>query len=64
MDVADDAPAILCGMVGSRTGWVEAAYLSVPTRLDDLATHATPVPNAGARFISCLVSRSAATRRT
>ena len=47
MAVADDVPAVLCGMVGSRTGWVEAAYLSVPTRLDDLANRATPVPNAG-----------------
>ncbi|WP_279481653.1 2-dehydro-3-deoxygalactonokinase [Aureimonas sp. SK2] len=45
MGVRLGAPAVLCGMVGSRTGWVEAAYLAVPTRLDDLATQAIPVPS-------------------
>lgn len=47
MGLSPDTPAVLCGMVGSRTGWVEAAYLTVPTALDDLANRATPVPNAG-----------------
>lgn len=37
-------PVMLCGMVGSRTGWVEAAYLDAPLRLDHLAERATPVP--------------------
>ncbi|MCE8018072.1 2-dehydro-3-deoxygalactonokinase [Halomonas sp. MCCC 1A17488] len=27
----------VCGMAGARQGWREAAYLPVPTRLDDLA---------------------------
>lgn len=36
-------PAVLCGMVGSRTGWVEANYLDAPVGLDDLATRATAI---------------------
>lgn len=47
MGLAPEAPAVLCGMVGSRTGWVEAAYLTVPTALDDLANRATAVPHPG-----------------
>lgn len=39
-----DAPAILCGMVGSRAGWVEAAYLETPLELGDLGPRATRVP--------------------
>ena len=34
---APDAAILLCGMIGSRQGWVEAPYASVPARLDDLA---------------------------
>lgn len=30
-------PVRVCGMAGARQGWREAAYLPVPTRLDDLA---------------------------
>jgi len=30
-------PVRICGMAGARQGWREAAYLPVPTRLDDLA---------------------------
>lgn len=44
LGVPEGAPVMLCGMVGARTGWVEAAYLTAPVRLDDLAARATPVP--------------------
>lgn len=37
-------PVLLCGMVGSRQGWHEAGYLSVPQPLEDLAMHLVPVP--------------------
>lgn len=32
-----DLPMLCAGMVGSTNGWVEAAYLPCPARLDDLA---------------------------
>ncbi|QTP60102.1 2-dehydro-3-deoxygalactonokinase [Billgrantia antri] len=34
----------VCGMAGARQGWREAAYLSVPTRLDELA-HGAVMPS-------------------
>lgn len=37
-------PVMLCGMVGSRTGWAEAAYLDAPVRLDHLADRSLAVP--------------------
>ncbi|MEL7274195.1 MAG: 2-dehydro-3-deoxygalactonokinase [Pseudomonadota bacterium] len=36
-------PAIAAGMVGSRQGWQEAAYLPCPTGLADLSAALTPV---------------------
>lgn len=41
------APALLSGMVGSRQGWVEAAYADCPARLVDLAGALTPLPGLG-----------------
>ena len=37
-------PAVLSGMVGASTGWVEAKYCSLPAGLDDLAQNLQPVP--------------------
>ncbi|MDN3521820.1 2-dehydro-3-deoxygalactonokinase [Halomonas ramblicola] len=37
-------PVRICGMAGARQGWREAAYLPVPTRLDDLARGAVAPP--------------------
>lgn len=53
LGVPDGVPVMMCGMVGSRGGWIEAAYLDVPLRLDGLARRATPVP-AGRRPASVL----------
>jgi 2-dehydro-3-deoxygalactonokinase len=36
-----DARCLICGMAGSREGWVEAPYRACPTRLDALAEHIT-----------------------
>ncbi|OZT73456.1 2-dehydro-3-deoxygalactonokinase [Vreelandella boliviensis] len=33
---------LVCGMAGARQGWLEAAYLPVPTRLDQLSQGAVP----------------------
>lgn len=35
----DDAPVIMCGMVGSRQGWVEVPYVQCPASLDAMAAH-------------------------
>lgn len=37
-------PALACGMIGARQGWVEAAYLPCPAGAADLARHLTRVP--------------------
>jgi 2-dehydro-3-deoxygalactonokinase len=39
---------LLCGMIGSREGWVEAPYLPCPVGIDDLADSVMEVPFAGA----------------
>jgi 2-dehydro-3-deoxygalactonokinase len=39
---------LLCGMVGSRQGWVEAEYIPCPAGLADLANAVIEVPFAGA----------------
>ena len=41
------APVLLCGMIGSRQGWVEAAYAPAPAGLPDLARALAPVEVAG-----------------
>ncbi len=49
-----DLPALACGMVGARQGWREAAYVPVPTALDDLARHAVRATSAAGRRLSIL----------
>ncbi|HEY9214665.1 MAG TPA: 2-dehydro-3-deoxygalactonokinase, partial [Ancylobacter sp.] len=44
LDVPQGVPVMMCGMVGSRAGWVEAPYLHAPVRLEDLVARATHVP--------------------
>jgi 2-dehydro-3-deoxygalactonokinase len=39
---------LMCGMIGSRQGWVEAGYLACPAGLSDLANAVMHVPFAGA----------------
>lgn len=39
---------LLCGMIGSRQGWVETRYLPCPAGISDLANSVTEVPFAGA----------------
>ncbi len=40
----DDAPVLACGMVGSRQGWHEVAYLPTPSPADAIAAALAPVP--------------------
>jgi 2-dehydro-3-deoxygalactonokinase len=46
LGVGSDVPAILCGMVGARNGWLEAPYLDAPVPLSDVAGRATRVTKA------------------
>ncbi|HTV69568.1 MAG TPA: 2-dehydro-3-deoxygalactonokinase [Rhizobiaceae bacterium] len=46
LEAPKDVPAILCGMVGSRQGWIEAPYVAVPASLDDVMAGAVRVSGA------------------
>ncbi|GLK71427.1 2-dehydro-3-deoxygalactonokinase [Ancylobacter dichloromethanicus] len=46
LSVPEGVPVMMCGMVGARAGWVEAAYMDAPARLDRLAEQAAQVPSA------------------
>ncbi len=56
----DRLPVLMCGMVGSKLGWVEAPYIEAPADLARLASHLHPAPFDGnARIaivpgVSCL----------
>lgn len=43
----DDRKLLLCGMVGSRQGWVEAPYLPCPAGAAEIAAALTPLPGGG-----------------
>jgi 2-dehydro-3-deoxygalactonokinase len=45
---AGEARVLLCGMVGSRQGWVEAPYLRCPAGPAEIAAATIPVPFDGA----------------
>ena len=53
---------LLCGMIGSRQGWVEAPYLACPAGAAELAQALAPVPFAGAevRLVPGLSARDVA----
>jgi 2-dehydro-3-deoxygalactonokinase len=48
---AGEAPIVMCGMIGSRQGWVEAPYVDIPAGMADLAASLAPVPFRRAAFI-------------
>lgn len=37
MQIDENAPILMCGMVGAASGWQEARYLDAPTKIDKLA---------------------------
>jgi 2-dehydro-3-deoxygalactonokinase len=53
LGAAPDLPVIICGMAGSRQGWVEAPYVETPASLDDVLLHAVraPHPSRGVRIL-------------
>jgi 2-dehydro-3-deoxygalactonokinase len=44
-------PALMCGMVGSKLGWVEAPYLRVPIDMKELSSALTEAPGIDAVWI-------------
>ncbi len=52
---------LLCGMIGSRQGWVEAPYLSCPAGSEEIAAATIPLPfdGAEARLVPGLTTRDA-----
>lgn len=45
MGAPSGLPVIACGMVGARQGWIEAPYVEVPARLEDIFDGAVSVPH-------------------
>lgn len=56
---AGEAPVVMCGMIGSRQGWVEAPYAECPAGIEDLASQLYPVRwrDRGAWIVPGLVDR-------
>jgi 2-dehydro-3-deoxygalactonokinase len=44
LSVPQRLPVIICGMAGSRQGWVEADYLDTPADVTEIGKYATAVP--------------------
>lgn len=44
MGAGPSLPVMICGMAGSRQGWVEAPYIAVPARLADIFAGAISAP--------------------
>lgn len=49
--VPQNLPVVICGMAGSRQGWVEAGYIDTPADLAMIGQNATIVPDAARRVI-------------
>jgi len=45
------APLLMCGMIGSRQGWIEAPYVAAPAGLAALAAALAPVPGMDRAWI-------------
>jgi 2-dehydro-3-deoxygalactonokinase len=44
MGAPQSLPVVICGMAGSRQGWIEAPYVPTPASIADIFTSAVPVP--------------------
>ncbi len=51
----DTVPVLACGMIGSRQGWIEAAYRACPAGLREIAAGITPVPGARMSIVPGLI---------
>src|SRR3954469_22281463 len=46
-----EAPAILCGMVGSSIGWRQAPYVACPARPEEIAGACASLREGGIRIV-------------
>lgn len=44
VNAPDGAPVIMCGMVGAKQGWLDAGYVDLPAKPEDIAARAVRVP--------------------
>lgn len=51
LSVPINLPVVICGMAGSRQGWVEAGYLDTPADVTTIGESATLVPGAARSVI-------------
>jgi 2-dehydro-3-deoxygalactonokinase len=54
----EQLPAVLCGMVGSSIGWIQAPYLACPARPEDIATACATLRDGRIRIIPGLSCRN------
>jgi 2-dehydro-3-deoxygalactonokinase len=61
LGVGPDVPVIICGMAGSRQGWVEAPYVDTPAPLSEIILHAIKVSGISrdVRILPGVAQRSA-----
>jgi 2-dehydro-3-deoxygalactonokinase len=52
---AHAVPVLMCGMIGSRQGWVEAPYVELPADAAQLAHNLAKVPGTNAAIVPGLV---------
>ncbi|WP_290884345.1 2-dehydro-3-deoxygalactonokinase [Hoeflea sp.] len=51
LQVPDSLPVVICGMAGSRQGWVETGYIDTPADVTTIAENAVLVPGVARRII-------------
>ena len=61
LEAPDGLPVVICGMAGSRQGWIEAPYFTVPAGPDAILATAAEVPHDArpVRIIPGLAQRGA-----
>lgn len=53
LGVPSETPVVVCGMAGSRQGWLEAAYVDIPAPLEKVLADSV-APDAGSRTVRIL----------
>ncbi|MEO5760172.1 MAG: 2-dehydro-3-deoxygalactonokinase [Mesorhizobium sp.] len=61
MGAPEALPVIICGMAGSRQGWIEASYVTVPAPIDAILAGAARIPgqHRDIRIVPGLAQRQA-----
>jgi 2-dehydro-3-deoxygalactonokinase len=54
----DDLPAVLCGMVGSSIGWIQAPYVACPAKPEEIATACATLRDGRIRIVPGLSGRN------